>query len=208
MRGPIKIVLIIAGSIVLAGAVSTPFAVAGSGSAPVIVTNPASSPVPVTGSVNVGNLPTTQAVSGTVSVSNLPATQPVSGNVGIIGTPNVLAVPGAPSSPWAEAATGINAPAEIQVPAGKQLNIEALSVRLGVPPGTEVEAMIEVTTGGKAINFMVPAPYAAANSTFNFYVGALNVHLYADAGSVVRLYALAVGNTSKTAQLAVSGYLT
>jgi hypothetical protein len=87
MRDAIKTVLIIAGTVVLAGAVSTPFAVAGGGSAPVLVTNPASSPIPVTGSVNVGNLPATQAVSGTVSVNNLPSTQPVSGTVSVGSLP-------------------------------------------------------------------------------------------------------------------------
>jgi hypothetical protein len=53
----------------------------------VFITNDATSPVPVTGTVNVGNLPATQAVSGTVNVGNLPATQAVSGTVNIGSMP-------------------------------------------------------------------------------------------------------------------------
>lgn len=69
--------------------------------AQVVVTNTGSSPVPVTGSVNVGNLPATQAVSGSVSVSNFPATQPVSGSVNVGNFPSTVSVQGstAPAAP-------------------------------------------------------------------------------------------------------------
>lgn len=45
------------------------------------VSNDSGSPLPVSGTVNIGNLPTTQPISGTVSIGNLPSTQPVSGTV-------------------------------------------------------------------------------------------------------------------------------
>lgn len=52
----------------------------------VLVVNTSSSPVPVAGTVNVGNLPSTQQVSGTVNVGNLPATQNVNVTGGSIST--------------------------------------------------------------------------------------------------------------------------
>ncbi|MFZ5817926.1 MAG: hypothetical protein ACOY93_21960 [Bacillota bacterium] len=44
----------------------------------------------LTGTVNVGNLPETQAVSGTVNVGNLPAVQEVSGTVTVANMPSVI----------------------------------------------------------------------------------------------------------------------
>jgi hypothetical protein len=61
---------------------------------PVVVANGAASPVPVAGTVNVGNLPATQAVSGSVNVANLPATQPVSGTVNVGNLPETQPVSG------------------------------------------------------------------------------------------------------------------
>jgi hypothetical protein len=81
----------------------------------VFVTNDATSPVPVAGTVNVGNLPTTQAVSGTVNVGNLPATQAVSGTVNIGTMPAPALVSGGITQ------TGINAPGEstqVSLPGG------------------------------------------------------------------------------------------
>jgi hypothetical protein len=68
----------------------------------VFVTNDASRPVPtratgttpVTGTVQVGNLPSTQAVTGTVEVGNLPETQAVTGTVGLDPAANTVRTKG------------------------------------------------------------------------------------------------------------------
>jgi hypothetical protein len=68
----------------------------------VFVVNDASRPVPtratgttpVTGTVEVGNLPSTQAVTGTVSVDNLPQTQEVTGTVGLDPAANTVRTQG------------------------------------------------------------------------------------------------------------------
>lgn len=52
----------------------------------VLVVNSSSSPVPVAGTVNVGNLPTSQAVTGTVNVGNFPASQNVNVSGGSVAT--------------------------------------------------------------------------------------------------------------------------
>jgi len=69
-------------AVAIAGAMLTPVAPAiAKGLQDVFVTNTAADPIPVSGTVNVGNLPTTQAVSGTVNVGSMPMPATVNGGV-------------------------------------------------------------------------------------------------------------------------------
>jgi hypothetical protein len=112
-----------------------PLAFAGTGSGqtqPVVVTNAASSPVPVAGTVSVANLPATQPVSGTVNIGNLPATQPVTGSVSISGSATVSVRQNEPFH-YAdllpgETPTGAPSAAVIDIPAGKRLTVQSLTV--------------------------------------------------------------------------------
>jgi hypothetical protein len=208
MRDSVKSVLIIAGTIVLAGAVSTPFAVAGSGSAPVVVTNPTSSPIPVAGSVNVGNLPATQAVSGTLNVGNFPSTQAVSGTV--------EAKPAAPSQPYAVTLEK-NAPASqlnivdgLTVPAGKTLVIEAVSALIMVPQGQQPRYLRVFcpTGGGVAANHYQQYLYQATAEGMDTFAATNENHIYCDPGSTVAVEVFrnqAAGAFSMNVTL--SGYL-
>lgn len=55
-------------------------------------------PLPVSGNVLVANFPTTQAIAGNVAVVNFPSSQPISGNVGVNNFPTTFAVSNFPTT--------------------------------------------------------------------------------------------------------------
>jgi hypothetical protein len=113
-----------AGAIAFGVGLPSSSAAGGLPTSPVVVTNTNANPVPVSGTVNVGNLPATQAISGNVSVSNFPATQPVSGSVSVSNLPATQAVSGT---------VGID-PANNQVRVANLPAVQNVSGTVGIDP--------------------------------------------------------------------------
>jgi hypothetical protein len=151
-------------------------------SQPVTVTNTSASPVPVNGTVDVGNLPATQAVTGTVNVGNLPATQAVTGSVTIVSDD---------PEPFQHEASGRldeQFPAVMfQVPAGKRLLIDYISVSVSAYAGTiDPSAEITGTYGGQFVRYFEELD--ASPASFGTSYGTQHeVRMSFDAGSTVQL---------------------
>lgn len=100
------------------------------------IANDTGNPVPVNGTVNIGNLPTTQPISGSVSVNNFPSTQPISGNVNatITGTPSVNANVTFPTTQQVSGSVSVS-----NLPANQNVSVtNTPTVNIGTIPSVEV----------------------------------------------------------------------
>jgi hypothetical protein len=142
------------------------------------------------------------SVGGTVDVGNLHSTQNVSGSV--------TAIPGLPGTPFTDYGSGAGATESITVPAGKHLVIQTISVRGGVTSGDYLQASVDYLTNGATGFVLVPLTYAYTSSGlgYDFYVGTVSVDVYADPGSTVELTLSSPTGTFDESLLSVSGYLT
>jgi hypothetical protein len=133
---------------------------------PVTVMNTSASPVPVTGTVNVGNLPATQAVTGTVNIGN--------------DDPQ-------PFETEADGRLDTEFPAvTFQVPAGKRLLVDYITVDISAYAGT-VDPSGEITGvyGGNFVRFFEHLD--AAPASFGTSYGAQHqVRMSFDPGSTVQ----------------------
>jgi hypothetical protein len=98
----------------------------------------------------------------------------------------------------------------INVPAGKHLVVETVSVQVDVtPPGTKIEAFINFTCASNSVQLFVPLNYAytEASTNFDFYVALQAVHFYADPGTRIFVTTYSPTGFNGTLFLTVSGYL-
>jgi hypothetical protein len=118
---------------------------------------------------------------------------------------SVRDVPGLPSRPFGE--TGSPA---VTVPAGKHLIVETMSVQVDVtPPGSQLEAFVNFTCGGKSVQLFVPLTFAyrQPSNGFDTYVALQAVRLYVDPGTVVSVTTFSPSGSTGTLFVTVSGYL-
>lgn len=136
-----------------------------------------------------------QQVGGTVNTVASGGTQAVSGSV--------IAVPGAPRTPWAMTSGTANT---ITAPSTR-LNIETISVSSVVTSGHQINVSVSVTTGGVNISVVVPVTFSYNAGTGDRYVGTLNVSLHADPGSAMTVNNFDPNGTAYVETFTVSGYL-
>jgi hypothetical protein len=118
--------------------------------------------------------------------------------------PATTVVPGLPAHIFGQTGSpGIN------IPAGRHLVIETVSVQVDVTPsGSKIEAFINYVCAGNAVQLFVPLTYAYTESNhFDFHVAMQAVRLYADPGTAVSVTAYSPGGTTGTLFLTASGYL-
>lgn len=107
------------------------------------------------------------------------------------------------------ASGGAGLPPTIKVPATHHLAIETLSVQVDVTPsGSQLEALISYTSGGKIVYAFVPLTFAytAPSTGFDTYVATENVRLYADPGSSITFNPYTPTGSIGTPFMTVSGY--
>ena len=116
-----------------------------------------------------------------------------------------------PSVPFAETESGgFGQPNIITVPAGQTLVIETVSLQLDVTPsGSQLEAFVNYTSGGKSVTVFVPLTFAYTQTSngFDTYTATQAVRLYADPGTSVSLTAFSPTGSTGTLFLTLSGYL-
>jgi hypothetical protein len=124
----------------------------------------------------------------------------------------ITSVPGTPSTPFAVTAGSVEAgaPAVVQVPAGKRLVVETLSLQVEVEPGKQFPAFITYVSGGKEVLLFVPLSFSFADvgADVDTWVATQAVRLYPDPGTSISLQISTPLSNSLTNQfLTVSGYL-
>jgi len=116
-----------------------------------------------------------------------------------------------PNVPFGETESGgFGLPNVITVPAGQTLVIETVSLQLDVTPsGSQLEAFVNYTSGGKSVTVFVPLTFAYTQTSngFDTYTATQAVRLYADPGTTVSLTAFSPTGSTGTLFLTVSGYL-
>ena len=116
-----------------------------------------------------------------------------------------------PSVPFGETESGgFGLPNIITVPAGQTLVIETVSLQLDVTPaGSQLEAFVNYTSGGKSVTLFVPLAFAYTQTSngFDTYTATQAVRLYADPGTSVSLTAFSPTGSTGTLFLTLSGYL-
>jgi hypothetical protein len=116
-----------------------------------------------------------------------------------------------PNVPFGETESGgFGLPNVITVPAGQTLVIETVSLQLDVTPsGSQLEALVNYTSGGKSVTVFVPLTFAYTQTSngFDTYTATQAVRLYADPGTTVSLTAFSPTGSTGTLFLTVSGYL-
>ncbi len=116
-----------------------------------------------------------------------------------------------PNVPFGETESGgFGLPNIITVPAGQTLVIETVSLQLDVTPaGSQLEAFVNYTSGGKSVTVFVPLTFAYTQTSngFDTYTATQAVRLYADPGTTVSLTAFSPTGSTGTLFLTVSGYL-
>jgi hypothetical protein len=98
----------------------------------------------------------------------------------------------------------------ITVPAGRHLIVETLSLQVDVsPPGSQLEAFVNYTSGGQSITLFVPLTYAYTEpgTRFDFYVAMQAVRLYADPDTSIEVSIHTPTGEGGTLFLTVSGQL-
>ncbi len=116
-----------------------------------------------------------------------------------------------PNVPFGETESGgFGLPNIITVPAGQTLVVETLSLQLDVTPaGSQLEAFVNYTSGGKSVTVFVPLTFAYTQTSngFDTYTATQAVRLYADPGSSISLTAFSPTGSTGTLFVTVSGYL-
>jgi hypothetical protein len=116
-----------------------------------------------------------------------------------------------PNVPFGETESGgFGQPNIITVPAGQTLVIETVSLQLDVTPsGSQLEAFVNYTSGGKSVTVFVPLTFAYTQTSngFDTYTATQAVRLYADPGTSVSLTAFSPAGSTGTLFLTLSGYL-
>jgi len=116
-----------------------------------------------------------------------------------------------PSIPFGDTESGgFSQPSVITVPAGRHLVVETLSVNVDVnPSGSNIEAFVNYTSGGKLVTVFVPLTFSSTNTSngFDTYIGTQAVRLYADPGTSVTLTTSSPTGSQGTTFLTASGYL-
>ena len=116
-----------------------------------------------------------------------------------------------PSVPFGETGSGgFGLPTAVSVPAGQTLVIETLSLQLDVTPaGSQLEAFVNYTSGGKSVTVFVPLTFAYTQTSngFDTYSATQAVRLYADPATSVSLTAFSPTGSTGTLFLTLSGYL-
>lgn len=124
---------------------------------------------------------------------------------------NASPVEFAPNTPFGETESGgFGEPNIITVPAGQTLVIETVSLQLDVTPsGSQLEAFVNYTSGGKSVSVFVPLSFAYTQTSngFDTYTATQPVRLYADPGTSVTLTAFSPTGSTGTLFLTLSGYL-
>ena len=124
---------------------------------------------------------------------------------------NASPVQFAPNVPFGETGSGgFGLPTAVSVPAGQTLVIETLSLQLDVTPaGSQLEAFVNYTSGGKSVTVFVPLTFAYTQTSngFDTYSATQAVRLYADPGTSVSLTAFSPTGSTGTLFLTLSGYL-
>jgi hypothetical protein len=90
------------------------------------------------------------------------------------------------------------------------LVIETVSLQLDVTPsGSQLEAFVNYTSGGKSVTVFVPLTFAYTQTSngFDTYTATQAVRLYADPGTSVSLTAFSPAGSTGTLFLTLSGYL-
>ena len=211
---------LVVGGIVVAALVLSSVSIAMGASSPfqnVIIGNTAASPVPVTGTVNVGNLPTTQVVSGTVNVGgavnvgNWPATQSVSGTVNVGNLPAIQPMQESILwDDWGDASYLNFNFDEIDIPPGKMLVLQTVNFSAFVKAGQQVRATLftQASGGGNAI-WDVALVKAGTFDGLDFYAGTEAITGYSDGASGVRatLIRSSTDGVGDEVRVSFSGYL-
>jgi hypothetical protein len=126
-------------------------------------------------------------------------------------SPSSSPVQFAPNVPFGETESGgFGQPNIINVPAGQTLVIETVSLQLDVtPPGSQLEAFVNYTSGGKSVTLFVPLTFAFTQTSngFDTYTATQAVRLYADPGTSVSLTAFSPTGSTGTLFITLSGYL-
>jgi hypothetical protein len=116
-----------------------------------------------------------------------------------------------PNVPFGETGSGgFGLPTAVSVPAGQTLVIETLSLQLDVTPaGSQLEAFVNYTSGGKSVTVFVPLTFAYTQTSNGFDTCSATqaVRLYADPGTSVSLTAFSPTGSTGTLFLTLSGYL-
>jgi hypothetical protein len=116
-----------------------------------------------------------------------------------------------PNVPFGETGSGgFGLPTAITVPAGQSLIIETLSLQMDVTPsGSQLEAFINYTSGGKSVTLFIPLTFAYTQTSngFDTYTATQAVRLYADPGTSISLTAFSPTGSTGTLFLTLSGYL-
>ena len=116
-----------------------------------------------------------------------------------------------PNVPFGETESGgFGLPNVINVPAGQTLVIETVSLQLDVTPsGSQLEAFVNYTSGGKSVTLFVPLTFAYTQTSngFDTYTATQAVRLYADPGTSVSLTAFSPTGSTGTLFITLSGYL-
>jgi hypothetical protein len=118
---------------------------------------------------------------------------------------SVLDVPGLPTRPFGETGSP-----SVTVPAGKHLVVETVSVQVDVTPlGSQLEAFVNFTCGGKSVQLFVPLTFAYGQPSngYDTYVALQAVRLYVDPGTVVSVTTYSPTGSTGTLFVTVSGYL-
>jgi hypothetical protein len=172
----------------------------------------------VSGTVNVGNLPTTQGVSGTVNVGNFPDVQPVSLSIASssplpirdVDNPAHHAKVTYSSCKVAEFSLTSSCSTSFTVPSGSAMVIETVSINVGDQPGEKSTALINFSTDGATGHLYIPLTYIFTSSGVDYYSATLPVRVYADPGTTVTLVGALDGSTAggtESFQFTTSGYL-
>jgi hypothetical protein len=116
-----------------------------------------------------------------------------------------------PSVPFGETESGgFGQPNVMHVPAGQTLVIGTVSLQLDVTPsGSQLEAFVNYTSGGKSVTLFVPLTFAYTQTSngFDTYTATQAVRLYADPGTSVSLTAFSPTGSTGTLFITLSGYL-
>jgi len=118
---------------------------------------------------------------------------------------SVLDVPGLPVTPFGETSSP-----SITVPTGKHLVVETVSVQVDVTPlGSQMEAFVNYTCGGKSVSLFVPLTFAYGQTSnqYDTYVALQAVRLYVDPGTTVTVTTFTPTGSTGTLFLTLSGYL-
>lgn len=122
--------------------------------------------------------------------------------VSIANKAAVTSSPGLPGTPFVSGSAST-----VNVPAGKHLVVETLSVDTDVTTGHDVEVYIQFVTNGVGAYLFIPLTKDYTSAGYDDYIATASVHIYADPGSSITLSPASITGSTGTTFFTVSGYL-